>query len=152
MTCFGSIGTDEASICVCIENSNVSTVSADRTVEEDYGDIACCGKNFFCCVNGTGSYKVYNKNGGTTGNSGFNLVKLFCLVVCCKLVVIFNTKCIEFFVECGTYGAEINISFVVPEYGNFGSAFGRVAAAGSKAQEHNKGKSQCKNFFHNKSS
>ena len=124
------------------------TIDTNRTVEEDYGNIACCGKNFFCCVNRTGSYKVYNKDVGTASDSGFNLVELFCLIVCCKLVVIFNTKCIEFFVECRTYGAEINVSFIVPEYGNFSSAFRSAAAAGCKAEEHYESESQCKNFFH----
>ena len=148
VACFGSIGTDEASVCMCIKNRNISAVGADCAVEEYYGNVACSCKNFFCCVNRTGSYKVYNEKGGTTSDSGFNLVELFCLVVCCKLVVIFDTECIEFFVECRTYSAEINISFIVPEYGNFSSAFRSGAAAGCKAEDHYESESQCKNFFH----
>ena len=163
MAGLGSVGADEASVGVSLQDGNVLALSADGTVEEHHGDVAGDLQDFLSYVRGAGGNHVYNQQVGAAGNSGTDLVGLGGLVVAGILVVVSNAQLVQLSIQSGTNGAQVCVGLVVPEHGHLqiGAALGGLAAvgslgglaavgrsAGSEGQHHYQGEKHCNNLLH----
>ena len=159
----GSVGADEASVGVLLQNRQLGALVTDSTVEENDGDAVGDLQDLLSNVGSTGGNHVHNQQVGAAGDSGTDLVQLLSLVTAGVLVVVGHAQSFQFSVQSGTHGAEIDIRLFVPEYGylGVGAALGGLAAvgslgglaavgrsAGSEGQHHYQGEKHCNNLLH----
>ena len=147
MASLGSIGADEASGILAVQEGNIGAFIADCTVEEDNRNLAGSVQDSLSDVGVTGGDDVHDQQGGAASDSGLDLLQLLSLILTGILVVVCDTGSLQSLVQLGTDGAEVHVSLVVPENGNL-SLCGLGATAGCQAQNHSQGQNNCDKLFH----
>ena len=147
MASLGSVGADEAGGGVLAQNGHIGAVLADRAVEENDGDVASGVQDGLSHVGSAGVNDVDDQQVGTGSDSGLDLLQLLSLVLAGKLVVELDAGLVQLGVQLSADRAQIHVSLVVPENGNF-SLCGLGGTAGCQAQNHSQGQNNCENLFH----